>query len=157
MSYSPEIVDKLNEIAHRYQDLIHQSIHAVLISERYRNTGAGAASLVIEVIDGSSDHAPQIRITFDDYLIFLDKRKIQWTKLPKMQELIKWAETVKPTKKEAVQLAWAVGWDKKKNDTWKAKPWRKKSLSGVLREMNEMIVSMYDQVLEAELAEAWKK
>jgi hypothetical protein len=144
--YSENTVIKLNEIAHRYRDLVHRSIHAVLSQPPYKNTGAGAASLTVDVIDGDNNKSPQILIHFDDHVLFLDKRKMQWTKLPDMKELLAWAETRKSTKEEAEQLAWAVGWDKKKNDTWKAKPsWRKKSLSKGLKEMNELIVKAFDQ------------
>lgn len=145
---------KMNDIAHRYKDVIHQSIHAVLSEDRYKNTGAGAASLTVDVVDGDANKSPQIRISFDDHLIFLDKRKMQWTKLPNMGKLMEWAETVKPDKKGAERLAWAVAWDKKKNDTWKAKPWRKKSLSNVLKEMNLLIKEAFDQVIEKDFQEA---
>lgn len=154
--YSENTVMKMNDIAQRYKDVIHQSIHAVLNEDRYKNTGAGAASLVVEVIDGDRNKAPQIKITFDDHLIFLDKRKMQWTKLPNMKRLLEWAETIKPTQKEAERLAWAVGWDKRKNDTWKSKPWRKKSLSNVLKEMNKIILEAFDQVIEEDLQKSIK-
>lgn len=152
--YSENTVIKLNDIAQRYRDVIHQAIHAVLSQDLYKNTGAGAASLVVEVIDGDSNKAPQILISFDDHLIFLDKRKMQWTKLPNMSKLMEWAETVKPDKKEAHRLAWAVAWDKKKNDTWKPKPWRKKSLSNVLKEMNALILEAFDKAINEGLEKA---
>lgn len=154
--YSENTVIKLNDIAQRYRDVIHQAIHDVLSQDRYKNTGAGAASLVVDVEDGDSNKAPVIRISFDDHLIFLDKRKMQWTKLPNMKKLLEWAETVKPDKKEAARLAWAVAWDKKKNDTWKAKPWRKKSLSNVLKEMNALVKEAYDKAAAEDLTTSTK-
>lgn len=155
--YSESTVIKLNDIAQRYKDVIHQAIHAVLSQDRYKNTGAGAASLIVDVIDGDSNKSPQITISFDDHLIFLDKRKMQWTKLPNMKKLLEWAETVKPDKKEAERLAWAVAWDKKKNDTWKAKPWRKKSLSNVLKEMNDLLLNEFDAAINEDLMDAIKR
>jgi hypothetical protein len=152
--YSDNTVMKMNDIAQRYKDVIHQAIHDVLSQDRYKNTGAGVASLVVEVIDGDANKSPQIRISFDDHLILLDKRKMQWTKLPNMRKLLEWAETVKPDKKQAKRLAWAVAWDKKNNDTWKGKPWRKKSLSNVLKEMNLMIKEAFDQALGKDFQEA---
>lgn len=152
--YSENTVMKLNDIAHRYKSIIHQAIHDVLSQDRYKNTGAGAASLTVDVVDGDVNKAPRILISFDDHLIFLDKRKMQWTKLPNMAKLMEWAETVKPNEKEAKRLAWAVAWDKKKNDTWKAKPWRKKSLSNVLKEMNAMVLEAFDKAIEQDLQQA---
>lgn len=152
--YSQNTVIKLNDIAQRYKGLIHRSIHEVLSQDRYKNTGAGAASLTVDVVDGDASKSPQIQISFDDHLIFLDKRKMMWTKLPNMGKLLEWAETVKPDKKQAERLAWAVAWDKKKNDTWKAKPWRKKSLSNVLKEMNTMVKEAFDNTVEKDFQEA---
>lgn len=154
--YSDVTIVKLNAIAHRYRDLIHRAISEVLNQDRYKNTGAGAASLTVDVVDGDANNSPRILISFDDHLIFLDKRKMQWTKLPQIKKLMEWAETVKPSKIEAKKLAWAVAWDKKKNDTWKAKPWRKKSLSSVLKEMNELIKKDYDKAAQSEMDNATK-
>jgi hypothetical protein len=152
--YSEITISKLNAIAQRYKDLIQQSVQSVL--SQYKNTGAGVDSVVVDVVDGNASKAPQIIIQFDDHVLILDKRKVQWTKLPDMKDMLAWAETKKPTREEAEQLAWAVAWDKKKNDTWKPKSWRKKSLSGVLKEMNQLILQEYDEAIEQELQNAIK-
>ncbi len=152
--YSENTVIKLNEIAHRYKDLIHRSIVSVLTDAKIRNTGAGAASVIVDVIDGTVEKAPVIVVTFDDYVLFLDKRKLQWTRLPQMKKLLEWAETKKSNRQEARQLAWAVGWDKRKHDTWKRKSWRRKSLSGLLKEMNKDVLAAYDRVIEQDLEKA---
>lgn len=154
--YSENTVIKLNAIAHKYKDLIHRSIHAVLSQPPYKNTGAGAASVTVDVIDGDQAKAPQIVTKFDDHLNYINNRKMEWTKLPDMKELLTWAKTKKTTDAEAEQLAWATAWDKKKNDTWKAKPWRKKTLSAVLKEMNELIVAEMDQAIEEDFQKAAK-
>ena len=152
--YSDNLVIKLNGIAHHYKDVINRALVDILSQPRYNNTGAGLASLHVEVIEGDRNKSPQIIITMADHLLLLDKRKMQWTKLPKISELLKWAETKKSTPKEAVKLAWAVAWDKRKNDTWKAKPWRKKSLGPALKEMNKMIVEGFEKVIEEDLQQA---
>lgn len=143
---------RLNDIAHLYKDLAHQSINAVL--RDIGNTGAGAASLTVDVIEGNATRAPQIVIHFDDHLIYLDRRKMQWTKLPEMKKLLEWARTVKPTEREADRLAWATAWDKKKNDTWKPKSWRKKSLSKVLKDMNDIILKAFDECIDQDFQQA---
>jgi hypothetical protein len=51
-------------------------------------------------------------------------------------------------------LAWAIAWDKRKHDTWKAKPWRKKSLSEVLKEMNLQIVEAFAKALDEDMQQA---
>lgn len=154
--YSENMVRALNEIAHRYGDIMGRSIQEVLNDPKYRNTGAGASSVKINVVDGDLNTSPRVEITFDDHLIVLNKRRVEWTRLPNMKGLLAWAETKTPSEKEATQLAWAVAWDKKKNDTWKAKPWRKKSLSEVLKEMNELMVKEFDAAIEKDFQQAVK-
>lgn len=144
-NYSPRLVSKLNEIAHQYKDLVSRSLHAVL--QQYSNTGAGLASLTVDVVDGNENRPPQIKINFDDHLIFLNQKKPQWTKLPEVDKLITWAKTKGNDDKQARKLAWAIAWDKKKHDTWKRRPWRKKSLSTVLKEMNELITKEFKQAI----------
>lgn len=154
MIYSPAIVTRLNAVAHKNKDLIYKSVHEVLV--KIENTGKGAQSLQVDVVDGDENKSPQIHISFDDHLIFINKRKLQWTKLPEIKKLMEWAVTKTSNETQAKKLAWAVAWDKRKHDTWKPKYWRKKSLSGVLKAMNEMIVKAYDEALEEDLQKATK-
>ncbi|HEY3403900.1 MAG TPA: hypothetical protein VGK59_10965 [Ohtaekwangia sp.] len=152
--YSERLVNTLNEIANRYQGIIYDAVYDVISKKPYKNTGAGAESLRIEITSGDANTAPVVNILFDDHLIYLNNRKLEWTKLPNMEGLIAWAKTKEPDEKRAKRLAFAVGWDKAKHDTWKARPWRKKSLSKVLKEMNQMIVAEFDKAIEADLQEA---
>jgi hypothetical protein len=155
--YSENMISTLNDIAHKYRPIIHQAIHSVVSQPPYKNTGAGAASLTVEVIDGNASKAPDIAIHFDEHLLFLDKRKMQWTKLPDVKKLMEWAATKKSTESEVKQLAWAVAWNQKKQDTWKAKPWRKKTLSAVLKEMNKLVLEEFDKAIQADFDLATKK
>lgn len=152
--YSPRLVDALNAIAYRYKDIIHRAIVDVLRQPRYANTGAGAASVTVDVEGGDANKAPIIHIKFDDYINFLDKRKMQWTKLPDMKKMLEWAATKEQDPAKVKKLAFAVAWDKRKNDTWKAKPWRKKSLGAVLKELNALVIAEFDRAIEEDLAEA---
>lgn len=154
MIYSESTVIKMNGVAHHYQELIYRAVHSVLSEPRYRNTGAGVNSLKVEVIDGDANKGPQIIIAFDDHLIFLNQRKIEWIKLPVMKDLIAWAETKTSSNREAVRMAWAVAWDKKKKDTWKPKLWRKRSLSTVLKEMNVLVLKAFDEAIEEDFIKA---
>lgn len=151
--YSDRTVMKLNDIAHRYKDLIHQAVHDAIV-KNIRNTGEAAASLTVEVIDGNRQKSPEIVISFVDYLIYFNHRRIEWTKLPNINKLTAWAETKVPDKKAARRLAFAVAWDKQKNDTWRAKPWRRKGLSAVLKEMNQLVLDSFNEAIEEDLQEA---
>lgn len=154
--YSPRLVITLNDIANRFAPIMQRSIVAVLSQPRYKNTGAGVASVTVEVDAGDANKAPALQIQFEDHLIFLNQRRIEWTRLPDMKEMIAWAETKEPDPKKAKRLAFAVAWDKKKNDTWKPKLWRKKSLSEVLKDMNQELLKQYDAAIEADLDQSAK-
>ena len=148
--YSPNIIEKLNAVAHQYRPIFVQAIQDTV----HNNTGTGAASVVVEVVEGNATKGPTIVINVNDHVILLDKRKLQWTKLPDVQKLMEWAKTKTSSDKDAKRLAWATAWDKRKNDTWKAKPWRKKSLGKVLRELNQMLLQAFDAAINEDLQEA---
>lgn len=154
MSYSPRLVSTLNDIAHKHSGIIRQSIASVLNDAKYKNTGASAGSVVVSVIDGDASKAPIIHIEMAESLLIIDRSKLQWTKLPNMKALLEWAATKVSDPRKAKQLAWATAWSKKKFDIWKPKKWRKKSLSVVLKEMNELVVEEFDRAIEGDLVEA---
>lgn len=149
--YSVNLVETLNTIAHRYQPIIQKAIRDVLTQPKYVNTGAGAASVTVDVVDGDVNKSPVIQIVFDDHVKFLDKRKMQWTKLPGMKKMLEWAATKETDPTKIKKLAFGTAWNKKKFDTWKPKLWRKKSLSGVLKELNAMVLSEFDKAIEQDL------
>lgn len=152
--YSENMVIRLNGIARQYKDIVYQSVYDVLNQDTYKNSGVGLSSLKVDVIEGDANKTPEIRISFAEHLIFLNTKKMQWTALPNMKKVLEWANVVKSNPDEAKRLAWATAWAKKNNDTWKAKPWRKKSLSAVLREMNNMIKEGFDRAIEEDFQNA---
>jgi hypothetical protein len=150
--YSERTVEKLNAIAREHQSIFLNAIQNTL--REMSNTGKGASSVAVDVVPGSTEKSPEIIVTMDDHVLFLDKRKLQWTKLPDVQKLMSWAATKKNTDAEIKKLAWAVAWDKKEKDTWKAKPWRKKSLGSVLKELNVALLKAFDAAVNEDLQDA---
>jgi hypothetical protein len=162
--YSYNLVNTLNNIAHDYADKINRALNELLNTPRYRNTGAGLASLHVEVIEGDRNKAPQIIITMADHLNLLDKRKMQWTKLPPIDQFDAWADTRTfsgpvpgykngvapnlPPWKVKARIVWAIAKSKQKFDRWTGRPWRKKGLGSVLKEMNQLVLSLFDQAIE---------
>jgi hypothetical protein len=146
--YSPELVIVLNQIAQVKRGEFESALTQVLNNPPYRNTGEGVNSVKVLVMPGTEAAAPQIKIEFADHLLFMDKRKMQWTKLPPISKLLPWAATRSTDPKQQKKIAWSKAWDLKKNDNWKAKPWRKKSLSAVLKEMNTEIIRDFGKAIE---------
>lgn len=154
MSYSPRTVEKLNAIAGKHVGIIASAIAEVLRDPKYRNTGKSAESVRVEMQPGDANKAPVLRIELDEALLIIDKTKLQWTKLPNMKALLEWASTKESDPKKAKKLAWATAFSKKNYDKWKAKKWRKKSLSVVLKEMNELVLSEFDKAIEEDIVQA---
>ncbi len=155
--YSPRTTEKMNAIAMRYMEIILRAIQDVVKDAKYRNTGKSADSVRVEVVSGDQGKSPVIRIELDEALLIVDKRKLQWTKLPNMKALLEWAATKESDPKKAKQLAWRTAWSKLKYDKWKAKSWRKKSLSKVLEEMNDVVFKEWQAVIEQDWQEIIKQ
>lgn len=171
--YSPRLVEKLNAIAHEYRDKIVREITTVLSQPKYMNTGAGLESLRVEVIPGTQSKSPDIIITMDDYVNIINKRKAEWTKMPPIEELEQWAQTREfkgpvpgyknglapnlPPWKAKQRILWAIAKSKQKFDIWKPKPWRKKSLSNVLKEMNALVLLDFDKAINDDFQMAANK
>lgn len=171
--YSANLVATLNDIASDYAPLIKSAVVAVLSQPRYTNTGAGADSVEVKVIAGSAQHAPEIRVEFADYVNLFNLRKLQWTKQPPVDaEFEQWAQTKSfsgpvpgyknglapnlPPWKVKQRIVWAIAISKKKFDSYKAKPWRKKSIGNVLKEMNAIVLRKFDEAIELDFQQATK-
>lgn len=147
---SVDLKIKLLDIAEEYRGKIERSIREVISQPKYRNSGAGLASLVVEVVQ-MGDRDPVIQVTMDDHIFRLESRNLQWTQLPNMNKMLEWASHKTSDPKEIKKLAWSVAKDKQKNDTWKPKSWRRKALSSVLKEMNKQLLQEYTLVRQQEL------
>ena len=162
-NYSPQLVATLNAIAHEYSGKILREITEVLKQPKYMNTGAGLESLRVEVIEGNENKSPDIIVTMDDHLNILNKKKLEWTKQPPIDLLDDWAKTKTfkgpipgyknglapnlPPWKAKKRILWAMAKSKHKFDIWKVKPWRKRSLSSVLKEMNDLILIDFEKAI----------
>jgi hypothetical protein len=155
--YSPELVIVLNEIAQQKGKEFHSVLVNLLSKAPYRNTGEGANSVTVEITAGTESKSPEIKITFADHLLFMDKRKMQWVKLPLVSKLMAWAATKTADPKQQKRMAWAIAYDLQKNDSHKAKPWRKKSLSATLKDMNQQIVAAFDKAIEQSFQNATQR
>jgi hypothetical protein len=155
MAYSTDQLIKLNDVAYEYRDKIYRSIYTELNQPKLKNTGAGLASLTVTVDEGNANRSPAIIVNVDQHIFRLESRGMQWTKLPNMKKLLEWAEHKKPgDPKAAKALAWGTAMDKKKNDTWKPKRWRRKSLSATLKDMNKELLAAFDRAIQEEMNKA---
>ncbi len=164
--YSENLVIKLNTIAHNYRNQVNRSLNAVLNQPKYKASGLGLASLHVDVIDGDANKSPVITIDIDQHMIYLGSRKLEWTKLPDVRNMMQWGKiksgtfTKVPGYKDGARVApeiaakrvvFAIAVDKKKNDTHRPKKWRGKGLSAVMKEMNREIKAAFERAIEEDL------
>lgn len=170
--YSDNLVLTLNVIANEYALIIYQRILEVLNQPKYKRTGAGADSVKVEVVPGTTNKSPDIRIEFADHVNLINLPRMQWTKQPPVDDMTEWAKTVTftgpvpgykngiapnlPPWKANLRRIWAIAKSKQKFDTWKAKPWRKKSLGSVLKEMNELVLKKFEEAIQLDFEKAVK-
>lgn len=154
--YSENLVIKLNEIAQEYRAKMESAIKVVLSQSRYTNTGKGLRSLSVKVTPGTRESSPSIVVNVDDYIVLLNKSKMQWTKLPNTGNLIAWAKTKKSTETEIKKLAFAVAYVKKTTDNHKPKKWRKKGIGETLKDMNVEMTKAFDDAEQKDLEQAVK-
>ena len=151
--YSDRLVNVLNEIAKDYRGKLEAAIKAVLSQARYTNTGRGVQSVKVEVVTGNASQSPALVVQLDDYVLLLDRSKMQWTKLANVKNLIEWAKTKRSTEREWKALAWATAVKKKNTDAWKPKKWRKKGLGQTLRDMNAEMIKAFEEAIEQDWQE----
>lgn len=146
--YSDNQVQVLNAIADDYAGQLLASIKQVLNEPRYRNTGRGVGSVQVDVVKGDSSKSPALVVKLEDYVLLLDKSKMEWTRLPNIRNLVEWARSKQSDEKQAQKLAWAKAWDLRRNDNWKPKKWRKRALGTVLASMNDRMLKDFEQAIE---------
>ena len=155
----PVIVQEhLNEIASQYGERLMQQVKVVF--EKYRNTGALLESLRLEIKPATDRTAPVITLHYDEQGYFIGYRNPQWSKLPIITELLAWSATktfntipgyksssTLPEYKQRERVIWAIAKDKLKNDTWKAKRWKREANIGLLIKdlNNDTLLNGYKQ------------
>lgn len=168
--YSENTIIRLNAIAHHYRGLILNALKEVLSQPRFVNTGAAVSGIRVEVVEGNASKSPELQIYIADYMLLLNKSRLQWTKLADVRKLMAWAQNKEFSTvpgysnpraidqlKAAKRVAYAIAVDKKKNDTWKPKKWRKKSLSAVLQAMNKDMLKEFDAAVTEDINDAIKR
>lgn len=163
----PESVQqKLNDIAQQYGERLMQQVKVVF--EKYSNTGELVRSLKLEIKPATDRSAPVITLSYDEQGYFIGYRNPQWSKLPLIQELLQWASTKTfqtipgyktssslPEFKKHERVIWAIAKDKLKNDTWKAKRWKREANVGkLIQDLNQDTLLQaykreYQKILEA--------
>lgn len=168
MANIPEATrQKLHSLANRYALILRQRVVSAL--QRYNATGSLIDSIEVTVVSGVGDYGPQIKMTYEDHGDFLTKKKMLFVKLPPIEDMKAWMEArnintsripgytdgsipnISEDKKRE-RIAWAISIDKRMNDTWKRKDWKRKPISTLLKELNVEIITAYRQDVEKELA-----
>lgn len=144
----------LNAIAERYAQLIFNRAREILSNASIRVTDELLNSVKVTWLKANDNQPPRILFIFAEHGIFLDQRSPKWIKLPAIEKLKEWVEAknlpltripgykngIAPglsQAKKAERIAWAIAWDKRKNDTWKRKRWKRDVLRDQLLRLNQ--------------------
>lgn len=163
---------KLDALATKYADKLKRDVQSVLSNPEFMNTGELADSIEVTVTKASDKEAPLIILTYADQGYFLNYRNPQWTKLPTIDKLEKWAAArgldfgnipgyaygtapnLTDEQKEK-RIVWAIAKNKRKEDSWKPRLWKRKAkLVDFLNALNDETVKAYAKDIEAILAES---
>lgn len=160
----------LNELAHKYGNELINNVRNVLSQPAYRNSGELADSLKLIITPATDTEAPTIVLTYADQGFFIGYKNPQWTKLPNIEKLKKWAETKITSlgdipgyeygtasslsvEKQRERIVWAIAKDKRKEDTWKPKKWKNAArLGDILSMINKDTIEVWRKQVEEVLA-----
>lgn len=165
-----QIQPKLNELAREYAEKLYASAKEVLSKDEFRNTGELVDSLRVSIIPCRDDAPPEIVLEYADQGYYIGYKKPQWTRVPNIEKIRKWAESINftgpvpgykgdasslPPWKAKERIISAIAWNKRKFDTWKAKPWKGRrgiDLGKLLRSLNEEVLDAWARKVEEILA-----
>jgi hypothetical protein len=160
--------EKLNTLASVYsQEIFNSASNAI---KKYSRSGATLDSLKVTWLKSTDKEPPRIILIFELQAALFEVRKMSWVRLPKIDNLEAWAESVNldgpvpgykngvapnlPPWKAKLRKLWAIAKDKRTNDTWKRKPWRKVALSDVLKQLNKATLEAWEKDVEDILTES---
>ena len=163
-----ETQKQLDQLAIKYANELYGRVKNVLGSPQFRNTGELEESLKLEITKATDKDAPVIILHYADQGYYLNYKSPSWVKQPNVEKLMKWAETKTfgnipgytgtpniPEYKQKLRIAFAIAKDKRKNDTWKPKRWKKAAgLGELLKNINVDVMEAYRKDVENILAKA---
>jgi len=165
---------KLDELAGHYSKKLLSDVYKVLSSSKYRRSGKLLDSLHIVVSRATQTEAPVILLRYADQGYYIGYKSPQWTRLPPVDDLLEWAKNISfagpipgykansssnlPPWKAKERIVWAIAKNKRKFDTWKAKPWKREAkLSDLLKDLNKSTIEAWVEDVEQILSDAISK
>jgi hypothetical protein len=153
----------MDRIAQEYAAIIYKETYAVM--QKYNATGNLLRSLSVKFLRATSSLPPVIWMTYDGYANIFEARQPLWTNQPPLSEIIAFVQSrglaqqgripgyksSAPNLSEyakAKRIAFAISKDKEQTDKWKRKPWRKRALSSVLKDLNSKTIELFRDEIE---------
>jgi len=173
MAKIPEsIINRLNELAQIYAQYLFDKAYNLLKENKYRNTGQLLNSLKVTWLKADENYPPRILLIYLEYADIFEQKKLSWVRTPPPEELIKWVMEKGLHKsgkipgytansrigisdyQKAQRIGWAISIDKRINDTHQRKPWKRQTLSELLKQMNYEVHEAFRQESEQLMANA---
>jgi len=149
---------QLDSLARKYGERLFEDVQTIF--RKYSRTGMLEASPVLTITKATDTEPPVVIVEYAEQGYFIGQKNPQWTKLPPIDELLKWGQAVEfagpvpgyknglapnlPPWKAKQRVVWAIAISKKKWDTHKAKPWKRQiKLGAILSKLNNETYAAY--------------
>ena len=171
VSISADIQERMNNLAYSYGAKFEQQIANTLKKSKFADTGSLSQSVNVVVQKANEYSPPVIFVEYYDYGNILEQKSPRWTSLPPVDKLETWVANKNLASAGLIpgytngapnliqqqknrRIAWAIAWDKRKNDTWKRKRWKREALPDLLKEMNQDTLKEFALHIEKILADS---
>lgn len=169
------IQEKLNAIAQARASELYERAREVLSQDQYVTTGELLNSLKISWFPASDQSPPRILLQYKLQGFLLGLSKMSWVKVPNIEKMNRWSENVTfdgavpgykngapnlPPWKAKQRIVFAIAMNKRKNDTWKRKPWKGKGgleIGDLLKQINQETLQAWAKEVETAIAEGLSK
>jgi hypothetical protein len=167
-NFDKDIQDQMNALADRYAAELRNAVSKELSKPSYKSSGMLASSVKVSVTPSTGYKPPVINLEVADYGELIGKRKMLWVKQPPLQKMIDHIQKKNisltkipgyvsgapnlPESKKIERVAFAMAVKKRRDDTFKRRPWKKQSFPDVLRKLNSETIEKFGGHIERMLA-----
>jgi len=163
-----QVQKQLDALAEEYGPRLMADVKKALA--KYSRTGEMANSVTLLITRATDTEPPRVIVQYADQGYYIGQKNPQWTRLPNVDDLLKWSENVQftgaipgykngaanlPPWKAKQRVVFAIAYSKKKWDTHKPKPWKREAkLGDILKKLNTETIAAYKEAFQKVLTAA---
>lgn len=165
----------MDEQAKEYARYLYEKMRKVLGRKAFRDSGELLDSLQTSFTQSTEGDLPVIHLRFAIHGKFIDIKKMYWTQVPPVAELVEWLghgnkisrftripgykEGSAPfsQRKAEERVAWAIAMKRRFNDSYKSKKWKRKPLGEAIRYLTHLVAENFAEFAAGAVAETINK